>query len=756
MLLWKRQTDRQQTRALCLLVVLAGAPCAASDGVSVLKEALPVNKLRANEATSKANLPQPRPAAPLRTGAETPSSVSGKDRGASDALVPLVPLVPLTATELAGDRATVGPMPPLSNAGSGTATPSPLLMVSDGWNARNAVSQLAPLLDPAPAYARVPGTKPPTSPYPKTTETKSEGPTSAKSTLDSTLESPQKPDWTTEPRSTLKFITPRAYGLMPTSEDGVRDEFDKPELPLNETDSQRVDDDEAAQIDSVDKPVVDPEQNEPAALMPLGSVAGGDEMTPALEEPALEEPALDLEAELEPVDESMDEPRAIEELPADAQPLDEDSDDEKDQELEVRPLLLDVDGSLAGEDQSAAPVRSSVESSTTKRGEPLTADSISVRSGAKQSVGDEPSTGPVPVSPRLINVDQIGPAGDLILAIGMGPERTPIKANTVRLRTPIERTLNYYWNKPENADERTHWGMFHVAMIYDKDTPIIARKTRYNAVAWISGNNSCRNQLLFEEDKRGINVKSGVGLQGHQAQLLAVFGLIDVPAAYPIYVGRNKYSVNDVIKREMADCKSGNELTFTLIGLSHYIDSDSQWTAHDGQDWDFERLIEEELAQPIVGAACGGTHRLMGFSHALRRRRAEGRPITGQWERADSYIKDFVKYTWQLQNRDGSMSTAWFEKAEDNGKVDRKIQTTGHMVEFLLTALPDDQLQSPQMLRSISFLTNTLYQDRNHDWQVGPKGHALRALAMFYRRTFGRPDPWRPISVARHGNSKSR
>ena len=726
----------------------------ASDGVSAPKEALPVNKLRADDGASKASSPQPRQAAPLRTDAGAASSASSKDRAASDALVPLIPL---TAAELAGDRAAVGPMPPLTNAGSGTATPSQLVLVSDGWNARNAVNQLAPLLDPAPAYARVPATKPPTSPYPKTAETKSEGPTLDKPAMDGALESPQKPDWTTEPRSTLKFITPRAYGLMPTSEDGVRDDFDKPELPLNEVDAQRGDDKDTTEVESVDEPVVDPEQNEPAAQTPPGTVAGSDDMAPELEEPTLEEPTLDIEeAELVPVDESMDEPQSIEELPAGAQPLDEDSDDEKDQELEVRPLLLDVDGSLAGEDESAVPVRNSAKPATTKRGEPLTADSISVRSDAKQSVGDEPSTRPVPVTPRLINVDHIGPSGDLILAVGSGAERTPIKANTARLRTPIERTLNYYWNKPENADERTHWGMFHVAMVYDKDTPIIARKTRYNAVAWMAGNNACRNQLLFEEDERGINVKSGVGLQGHQAQMLAVFGLIDVPASYPIYVGRKKYSVNDVIKREMADCKSGNELTFTLIGLSHYIDTDSRWTAHDGQDWDFERLIEEELAQPIVGAACGGTHRLMGFAHALRRRRAEGKPITGQWERADLYVKDFINYTWQLQNRDGSMSTAWFEKAEDNGKVDRKIQTTGHMVEFLLTAVPDDQLQSPQMLRSISFLTNTLYGDRNHDWQVGPKGHALRALAMYYRRTFGRPDPWRPISVARHGNSKSR
>jgi hypothetical protein len=193
----------------------------------------------------------------------------------------------------------------------------------------------------------------------------------------------------------------------------------------------------------------------------------------------------------------------------------------------------------------------------------------------------------------------------------------------------------------------------------------------------------------------------------------------------------------------MFDCRSGNELTFTLIALAHYADSETSWVAGDQQDWDVERVIREELSQPIVGAACGGTHRLMGFAHALRRRRAEGRPITGQWDRADRYVADFVDYTWSLQNRDGSMSTGWFERAEDNGNMDRKIQTTGHMLEFLLSTVPDADLQSPKMIRTVGYLANTLYSERGHQWQVGPKGHALRALAMYHQRVFGESSPWR-------------
>lgn len=700
----------------------------ASEGTKAPQPSLPVNKLRADQPAARA----------------------------TSATSSLVPLIPLTAAELAAGQSIVDAMPPLRGADSPTPTNSPLILVSDGWNARNAVDRFSPLLDPAPAYAQTPESKPATSPYPRATAPAGKVPVNNSPTQNAPQASAPARDWTTEPRSTLKFITPRAYGLVPTTEDGASSGTNEPVAPQGAGDTQHVndDDDAMAMAEAIDEPVVDPEQNEPTPLTPPRTGADDEDLNS--EDAALEPGAAALEPFDDSMNDAMSEVEGMEELPAESLPLDSESEGDDEEGLEVRPLLLGVDGSLAGEEQSPTRAKESAKPATTKRSEPLNADSISVRSEAKQSVGDEPTPRSETVSRKMINVDHIGPAGDLILAIGMGPEKTPITAATARLRVPIERTLNYYWSKPENADERTHWGMFHVAMVYDKDTPIIARKTRYNAVAWMAGNNACRSQLLFEEDERGINVKSGIGLQGHQAQLLAVFGLIDVPAAYPIYVGRKKYSVNDVIKREMADCKSGNELTFTLIGLSHYIDTDSRWTAHDGQDWDFERLIEEELAQPIVGAACGGTHRLMGFAHALRRRRAEGKPITGQWERADLYVKDFINYTWQLQNRDGSMSTAWFEKAEDNGKVDRKIQTTGHMVEFLLSAVPDDQLQSPQMLRSISFLANTLNEDRNHDWQVGPKGHALRALAMYYRRTFGRPDPWRPVSVARHGNSRSR
>ncbi len=320
----------------------------------------------------------------------------------------------------------------------------------------------------------------------------------------------------------------------------------------------------------------------------------------------------------------------------------------------------------------------------------------------------------------------------------------------------MQQCLRYYYNRPEIANERSNWGMMHAIMVYGIDTKVIVEQKRYSAIAWIAGNNACRGQKLLTQIDGKIAATNGVGLQGHQGQLLAVLSMAGVPSDYALYGGDRKYSVNDLVDAEMLACKTGEELTFTLIGLSHYVDTDSEWRNADGEIWNFEKLIREELSQPIVGAACGGSHRLMGFAHALRARRAEQLPITGQWKRAEEYAKSFEQYTYRLQNRDGSMSTDWFEGREDNGNLERKIQTTGHMVEWLLTVTPDSELQNPRLVNAIGFLLKSMYEERGKDWEIGPKGHALRSLAMYYERVYQSGPAWQTHSVARHGNSRQR
>jgi hypothetical protein len=360
-----------------------------------------------------------------------------------------------------------------------------------------------------------------------------------------------------------------------------------------------------------------------------------------------------------------------------------------------------------------------------------------------------------PISPPKA-VDTAAPLEQLDYT-GRPTGRLQVTAAVRRLQPMMKSCLSYYYATPENATERSNWGMMHQIMVYGVDTNIIAGRNKYNAIAWIAGNNACRGQRILTTGPRGLQAKNGIGLQGHQGQLLAVLSICGVPDSYPLYVSSQKFYIRDLIREEMATCKSGEELTFTLIGLSHYLDTDQKWQSADGQAWDFEKLIQEELSQPIVGSACGGTHRLMGFAHALRNRRLAGKEISGQWLRAEKFLEEFVAYTYQLQNRDGSMSTNWFEGPQDNGDLDRKVQTTGHMVEWLLTNTPNQELQNPRLVSAIQFLLNSLNSDRKHDWQIGPKGHALRSLAMYYDRVYQSDPAWANVpAMARSADTRRR
>jgi hypothetical protein len=215
---------------------------------------------------------------------------------------------------------------------------------------------------------------------------------------------------------------------------------------------------------------------------------------------------------------------------------------------------------------------------------------------------------------------------------------------------------------------------------------------------------------------------------------LAILAQSHVQEDYPIVIGTRKYTIRDLIKYEMATCREKTELTFKLIGLTHYLKPDQTWRDNRGRQWSIEKLVAEELAQPINGEACGGTHRLMGLTCAVVSRQEAGIPLTGHFERADKFLNDFVEYTFSLQNADGSFSTEWFERRADEQNVERKVQTTGHTLEWLVYTLPDEHLRSPEIQKAVDFLLDSLGKNPSKDWPIGPRGHSLRALTLYNSR----------------------
>jgi len=311
-----------------------------------------------------------------------------------------------------------------------------------------------------------------------------------------------------------------------------------------------------------------------------------------------------------------------------------------------------------------------------------------------------------------------------------------------RLRVRIAQTLATYQRRPLNTAQHTPWEVMHGFIAFGIPTQVRVGGPAgdlVNAIGWSNMGGRCRGQVMLAASGHRLTALKGYGVQGHSAQYLAILAQCRVAANSPIAVNGKNFTVADLIEEEKLSCKAQTELTFALIALAHYLPTDAEWKSRDGKDWSLERLVEEEIVQPIRGAPCGGTHRLFGLAYGCERRlRATGQ-LDGAYLRADKYVRDYQQFALtKLQNRDGSFSTEWFKyPADREDDIDRKIQTTGHILEWLVSSLDQERLYDARVVAAAEFLSSALAREPSREWKIGPLGHALHALNIYQERAWG-------------------
>ncbi len=326
----------------------------------------------------------------------------------------------------------------------------------------------------------------------------------------------------------------------------------------------------------------------------------------------------------------------------------------------------------------------------------------------------------------------------------------PITPELTALGAKVRKTLAVYEPKHLNARDNTCWEVMHGLIAFGPRTEIFRDGpggTTVNAMGWLCWSGRCQGEPLIVLENDHPHALYGVGLEGHDGQYLAMLAQWRVRPESPMHIGGKDFTVADLIEEEKVTCQSGTELTFKLIALAHYLPSDAKWTSRYGEQWSIPKLLKAEIESPIHGATCGGSHRLLGIANAVKERVKRGEPIDGEWARAAKYTADYQRYTLgNLQNPDGSFSTEWFNYPADRaGDVDRKIQTTGHMLEWLVWSLPEDELRDPKVLKAVDFVSSSLLANPNHAWSIGPLGHALHSLVIFHQRMYKEP-PLAPTS----------
>lgn len=327
----------------------------------------------------------------------------------------------------------------------------------------------------------------------------------------------------------------------------------------------------------------------------------------------------------------------------------------------------------------------------------------------------------------------------------------PLSEQQQALSKRVRQALGIYYHRHLNSRDHNPWEMMHAIIAYGPHT-IIRRGgpdgQQVDAIKYVADNGACHGIQLLFIDRGRVNARKGPYVQGHYAQLLAILAQSRVGLDTPLKVENKRFVLRDLLETEKWTCDEGMELTFKLISVAHYCDSDTKWRNFKGQTWGIPRLIKEELASPILSnAACGGTHRLTALAYAVKNRQREGKPIDGEWLRAKKYLADYHRYTLALQNNDGSFSTEWFRRKEAKPDLDRRIQTTGHILEWLVYSLPANQLDHPQVIKAVNYLTTIMLREPSRKWEIGPLGHAVHALAIYDARRYRPLD--HPVEVAR-------
>lgn len=321
------------------------------------------------------------------------------------------------------------------------------------------------------------------------------------------------------------------------------------------------------------------------------------------------------------------------------------------------------------------------------------------------------------------------------------------------LARQLDEALDWtFENRHLNTDEHATWQILHGVLTYKRDFMVRHEGKMVSAVdhllagGYMEGWDAWPGTVFDDETKsQGLQVRmaagSGTG-QGHYDQWLAVLAQCDLAATQKILAQNKPFTMNDYVAQVQWDLPRNldQEYSWTLIGLTAYLPTDAKWQASDGQEWSISQLVQAEAEQAADDeGACGGTHRLIGLSMALKRHLDNDGQLTGPWELANQQIQDAVARAKMYQNADGSFSSNYLQRGGVSPDYGEVLGASGHVLEFLALALTKDQLQEPWVKRSVVHLCRLFKQTRAVELKCGPLYHATHGLSLYRQKVFDKP-----------------
>lgn len=301
--------------------------------------------------------------------------------------------------------------------------------------------------------------------------------------------------------------------------------------------------------------------------------------------------------------------------------------------------------------------------------------------------------------------------------------------------------------------EHTPWQIMHGMLALREDFLIRHNGKPVNCLEWIQSGPTFEGEGWFEKTQvrvftgrggnqafenvivgRGHPYNKPYAFEGHINQFVAIMSMSGIPLDTQFQTLQGPVSMRDMLTYAKLTVNEKEEVTWTLWALSRYLPSDAEWINARGEKWSIERLVQIEVGKSLQGAPCGGTHGLFALAHARNVYLRTGKPLQGVWLQAEQKIRRYIQTARMQLNSDGSLSSNYFRGREYKQDFDKRMASSGHILEFLMMALPSRELNDPWVRRAIEATTNDLMANRKSFVSCSPLYHATSALSIYLDR----------------------
>ncbi|MEZ6059145.1 MAG: hypothetical protein R3C19_02170 [Planctomycetaceae bacterium] len=288
-----------------------------------------------------------------------------------------------------------------------------------------------------------------------------------------------------------------------------------------------------------------------------------------------------------------------------------------------------------------------------------------------------------------------------------------------------------------STDQHTPWQIMHGLLALRQDLRIRKDGEVISGLDWVCTGPTFDNVRWFEKTRHGGRAQPysrPYAFEGHANQFLAILSMSGLSLDHEFQTDDGPITMKDMLRNAQMTMNTKDEVTWSLWALSRYLPPDAEWLNENGEPWSIERMVKIQTDAPLKGAPCGGTHGLFALAHARNVYLRHGKPLRGVWLEGEYKIRTYINTARMQQNSNGSLSSNYFRGREYDQDFNKRMASAGHVLEFLMIALPQEELQEQWVRRAIHATASDLLNNRKAHVKCSPLYHSANGLSIYLDR----------------------